>query len=103
MSENDPEDLSDLNDIWTTADGRRIRVQDMGNQHLINTIKMLIRKAEAYRNEALQYYPSFQGEMAQMYAEAEWQSLATCPVEELLPPIFEIMVEEAGKRGLKYD
>lgn len=30
--------------IWRTKDGRRLRIEDMGDQHLYNSIKMLERQ-----------------------------------------------------------
>lgn len=74
--------------IWTTRDGRRIPISQMSDRHVMNTYKMLIRVG-------MPDYPSFQGEMAQMMAEDEWERASSEYQETVY--IFE---REINKRGL---
>lgn len=32
--------------IWTTKDGKNIPIKDMDNNHLVNTLKMLLKQEE---------------------------------------------------------
>lgn len=78
----------------------------MTNEHLLNTIKLLCKKAAQNQNEALMHYPSFNGEMAQYYAEQEWDNLReTHPDDFALQeyPILLLLWEEADRRKLKYE
>lgn len=35
--------------IWTTKDGKNIPIKDMGNNHLVNALKMLLIQKEKQR------------------------------------------------------
>ena len=73
----------------------------MSNQHLVNTMKLLERNASAERFNNLPYL-SFQGEMAQYYAEQEFDNLIEKEDYELageMYPIYKDMYEELLKRG----
>lgn len=83
--------------LWTTKNGSKIRIKDMTDEHLVNTIRMLERKNEADKQNVP--YPSFQGEMAQMYAESEFDALVDREPGDLWP-IYDDMIEEAIKRKL---
>lgn len=67
---------------------------------------MLLRVAGARQNEILSYYPCFQGDMAQMFAELEWESIAEMSLEDFATaifPILEDMIKESDKRKLNYE
>lgn len=59
--------------LWTTRDGRRIRIRDMGDRHLANTIAMIERAANRAFEEVLNSFPHLNGEMAQACAEQDWE------------------------------
>lgn len=89
--------------LWTMRDGTKIRIKDMGDSHLLNTIAMLERVAGRRKAMALCSFPSFNGEMAQFFAEQDWDSLDQTSNEEYAAQIFPIyndMVDESARRNL---
>ena len=88
---------------WTTRDGKKMRVDAMSDSHLLNAIKCMERNAKRYYDEVTSDYPCFQGEMAQDYAEAQWDAVASGGWEGLLPEAYYWLEEERNKRGLKHD
>lgn len=78
------------NKLWTMANGQTIRIRDMDNGHLLNTIRMLERKAavcgayDAVLAE-LDLGPDF---------DFDWAST------EDYYPIYADMIDEAARRGL---
>lgn len=95
--------------IWVTATGERIRVRDMEDRHLLNTINMLKRYAILNYFEAISagYFclGFMRGEMAILSVEQDLRALEedTHP-EDLLEeefPIFATMLAEAKRRKLK--
>lgn len=98
--------MKKITKFWTKKDGSKIRICDMEDSHIINTIKLLVKKSSQIQNEALMYYPCFQGDMAQMCAEQEWDNLNEMHPEDFALqefPILEYLWEEADKRKLKYE
>jgi len=88
---------------WTMKDGRKIRICDMTDSHLENTLRMLRRYAEAKYHVAIsdrwRLLCSLQGEMAQDIVEQELMVLE----EEgdwsgFVPPIFESLEMDFFRR-----
>jgi hypothetical protein len=84
---------------WKIKDGRKIRIKDMEDQHLINTIRMLNRQFELAKLNTP--FPNFSGDMAQFYAEAEFDAFMDSTVEEYLP-IYVDLEEELYRRNLEW-
>ncbi len=84
--------------IWQTKDGRKVRICDMTNSHLLNTIKYLEKQTQYAKAELS--YPSFQGDMAQMCAENEWYAFQEAGPDDVYP-IYDDMVQEALRRKLQ--
>lgn len=88
---------------WTMKDGTKIRIKDMGNSHLLNTLKMLKRAGKARLNRDLHWFwsvPEPSGEMAQLDFENGEQRLLDREWDDYMPDIFSDLVEEADRRGL---
>lgn len=66
---------------WKQKNGTIILIEAMEDAHLLNTIAMLERNAQEERNKIP--YPSFQGEIAQYYAEREYETLHSLNTIEL--------------------
>lgn len=85
--------------LWTMRNGEQILICDMGDSHLINTIKMLRRNAgkTPRRRLLLHAHMFLQGEMAlatlpDLEDEYEWDDSN---------PMLDYMEDEALKRGLE--
>lgn len=92
------------NVLWITKSGSKIKIGDMTDQHIINTIRMLHRAAEVYKNTIP--FPMFNGEMAQMYAEQEYDKLMDTSVEEIADSQcrqYKHLIKELERRKLSYE
>ena len=72
-------------DVWVTKDGRKLRVSDMKDDHLTNTIRYIERSAALEAEQRMILDDTFS------------------TYEPQYPDIYEVMVEEAHKRGLSID
>lgn len=100
----DPEDEKRLavvvQRVWTTKDGRKIKVGDMEDGHLVNTIRMLRRKyvtVDEFLSACAYASSPMAGDMASMAVE---QEIATMSI---MPWIFDDLVAEAARRGLAWE
>jgi len=59
--------------LWVTKTKEEIKIKDLSLNHLQNIVRYLKNKFNSLSNP-FNYYPLFQGEMAQMYAEQQWES-----------------------------
>lgn len=87
--------------VWKTKDGQQIRIKDLQDSHLQNILKMLLRQAQHLRTHLP--FPVFQGEMAQYYAEREYDRIMEASDEELCEQEceqWEALMAEAGRRNL---
>ena len=93
------------NKIWTTKEGRNIKIRDMSDQHLINTINMLRRFAKHVESEALSAAYSLEatltGEMALDAIDSEIRRLENDEIDPgELNPKYNYLVKEATKRNI---
>lgn len=84
---------------WTCKDGRRLRICDMDDRHLLNTIRFLERALE---DRKACPPPSFQGEMAQFFADMEWEAMQELDTSDAYP-IYDKLVADARRRGLIHE
>jgi hypothetical protein len=90
---------------WKMKDGTKVRIKDMTDSHLLNTLKLLKRYGQAKYNydlAAVLSCPGFQGEQAQIaFEDAENEILNERDWESYMPPIFEDLTAEAIRRNLE--
>ena len=86
--------------IWITKTGEVIKIKDLKDSHLHNIIIFLEKVATRLSNSIP--YPQFNGEMAQMYAEQDYNLIQEDPVDFFLcDTIYETLLEEREKRELR--
>ena len=63
-------------EYWETKDGDLLRIAEMGDSHLTNTIRFVRRndtRAARMRRALSLPFPNFNGDMAQLCAESDWE------------------------------
>jgi len=83
--------------LWKQKDGTIIRIRDMTDGHLLNTIAMLKRKSDAINDEAeAAACGMFHGDMASYYAEQAVAAYGS--VESHFPKYRELVAEWERRR-----
>lgn len=90
---------------WVMKDGTKVRIEDMTDSHLLNSIALLERNACDHYPEIVSSmwsaYGWMTGEMACMAMEQELDMIEGEGWAALLPNVHYHLVNEADRRGLK--
>lgn len=84
-----------VTNIWKQKDGTKIRICDMTDSHLKNSIKYLEKRAMYIKDHYP--FPCFGGEMAQYCAEQEFFAAMEASVDDFFP-IYSKLKEEELRR-----
>lgn len=89
--------------LWTKRDGTKIRICDMSDSHVANTIKMLERAAEYECQNAISAGYSvlsiIQGEMAEYHIENDIRHLEDYGIDpKEISPLYEDLCKDMYRR-----
>lgn len=90
--------------VWTTKDGTKVRICDMSDAHIMNSMRMLARMAATKRHIAISE-AEFIGllstaEIASSYAEIYCEGIANSSIADYLPSLYWDLRDDAIRRGL---
>ncbi len=88
---------------WTQRSGEKIRICDMGDDHLINTLNLLKRNAVRKQQETENFYVSCsmpQGEMAMDAFDSEFDQVLDSHWTDYAGELFGELLLEAERRDL---
>ena len=89
--------------MWKTRDGHKLRICDMKDSHLLNSIILLYRFTLAKMRETKKFYMSTPGptaDMAQMAFENEFDMVMESTWEDYVLDKFNNLIKEANRRSM---
>jgi hypothetical protein len=89
--------------LWKTKEGQRLRICDMKDSHLLNSIILLYRFTLAKMYETKKFYmgtPGPTADMAMMAFEQEFDHVMESTWEDYVPDKFNNLIKEAHRRGM---
>lgn len=89
--------------IWKTKTGARIRICDMTDEHLLNTINFLEQIGEDNWNSELQKAKYLAlGAVGMISFDQEVNEVLESSFLDYIPDIYWDMLEDAQRRGIKF-
>lgn len=85
--------------LWKQKNGVKLRICDMTDGHLQNTIALLERKAEMEKSAIP--YPMFNGDMAQFFAERDYDRAMAADASYFYPIYEDLCLERERREELK--
>lgn len=98
-----PKKLRKVTKKWTQKDGTKIRICDMPDGHLLNTINFLERYATKrmnYEHNKFLSYPEPSGEMAVDAYDQALEQIGQESSEDYMPNIYWDLLREKDRRNL---
>lgn len=85
-----------MTETWTTGTGESIPIPEMEDSHLVNTIKLLQRRAFQRKSAKIVHA------VRMPYKEDEAKELVSLDFINFTPKVYMSMIAEAGSRGLYF-
>ena len=84
--------------MWTMKSGEKIRIKDMSDSHLINTIRILKRVHADDTANLFAFASTLSGDMATYYADQDCDRMIEM---DSTHPLYDELTDEADRRNLK--